>query len=60
MLDLLFGWITKPQYLYTFLDSIIAITEIAILVALVLTIFSVYCTIEENRRYKNANTRRKK
>lgn len=42
MIDLLFGWILKPQYQLTFLDNVFAIVEIFLVIFIICVIMAVY------------------
>jgi len=56
MKNLLFGWITKPQYLYTFLDSIFAFIEVFIVIFIV---YILGCMIRDKiEDFKERNRRK--
>lgn len=57
MLNFLFGWITKPQYLLTPMDSILATIEIWIGIFLVIFITAGILTLRDNVKEKRKNRR---
>jgi hypothetical protein len=54
IIDILFGWITKPQYLLTALDEMMCIIEIVIVFpTIIVMILHILETIGEWRERKN-------
>jgi len=58
MIDFLFGWITRPRYLVSFMDAVMASVELIFLTLISLRLMIIYEKFWTKSRTYNISTRK--
>lgn len=55
MQEFLFGWITKPKMMQTYIDDIVSCMEICLLIIIVISVIAIIMSIKANIEDKRNN-----